>query len=779
MATLEGQTIAGSYKDLLQVSNSNSGVDATARAVSDGEGTATLLYVSTTEVYSPGTGGSNNTAFGINAGDALATNGDSNTVYGAEAATALSTADRNVAIGHNAFYQATSGADDNVAIGYNTMSGGFGSNAVDDCVIIGSGAAAGVLTSAASGTVAVGKGALAALTSGQTNTAVGFMALNAEDTNQQNTAIGYNALLAQNGADSNTAIGREVGKTISTGGDNTLVGTNAALLLTTGARNTVLGAFAFDAAADTESDNVAIGYFAMGSCDQGTHADSDIDENVAIGSNALKGGDITDSEANVTGNVAIGYNAMDGTNTRSATGNTFVGQGSGGGTYTATVANNVGIGDGALSGALAAGADGTVAIGKSALAAITSGEGNTAVGYQALDATAQADSCTAIGYQALTDFDATNDGFHTFVGWKAGGALTGSSQNTGIGANAMGNQSNAIVGSNNVAVGFQAMTDATGDMNSNIAIGANTLKNLNGGDRNIAIGSGALDAADNVESDNIAIGEDALGQTDDNGALKNIAIGSYCMDQTFGTSYENTMIGYGAGGGAWEIAPSIRNTAVGYNCMGGGAMNSGNDNTAVGHGSLDLLTTGNDNACFGSNAGNSITTGSSNVMIGVGTDCGATDSNQVAIGIGVVNNAASQFRAGGSSNYLTYDFSSGGAVSITSDKRIKKDIRDGDLGLDFVNGLRPIKYVQKNEFDYPEEFKVNKNRERPLSPTMVQDGFIAQDVKSVADELGTTFSGWTEDANTRQELQYSKFVVPLVKAIQELSAKVKALEDAQ
>jgi len=65
MATLTGQTIAGSYKDLLQVSNSNDGVDATARAVSDGEGTATLLYLSTTEVYSPGAGGNTgNTIFG-------------------------------------------------------------------------------------------------------------------------------------------------------------------------------------------------------------------------------------------------------------------------------------------------------------------------------------------------------------------------------------------------------------------------------------------------------------------------------------------------------------------------------------------------------------------------------------------------------------------------------------------------------------------------------------------------------------------------------------------
>ena len=99
MATLEGQTIAGSYKDLLQVSNSNSGVDATARAVSDGEGTATLLYLSTTEVYSPGTGGTSNTAFGKNAGDALSSGGNYNVFLGEEAGSALAVGLNNIAIG--------------------------------------------------------------------------------------------------------------------------------------------------------------------------------------------------------------------------------------------------------------------------------------------------------------------------------------------------------------------------------------------------------------------------------------------------------------------------------------------------------------------------------------------------------------------------------------------------------------------------------------------------------------------------------------------------------
>ena len=35
MATLTGQKISNSYKDLLQVSNSNSGIDTTKRDVSD------------------------------------------------------------------------------------------------------------------------------------------------------------------------------------------------------------------------------------------------------------------------------------------------------------------------------------------------------------------------------------------------------------------------------------------------------------------------------------------------------------------------------------------------------------------------------------------------------------------------------------------------------------------------------------------------------------------------------------------------------------------------
>ena len=50
MATLTGKKISDSYKDLLQVSNSNSGVDGTLRDIEDGEGTASVLQISSSSI---------------------------------------------------------------------------------------------------------------------------------------------------------------------------------------------------------------------------------------------------------------------------------------------------------------------------------------------------------------------------------------------------------------------------------------------------------------------------------------------------------------------------------------------------------------------------------------------------------------------------------------------------------------------------------------------------------------------------------------------------------
>ena len=67
MATLTGKTIANTYKDLLQVSNNNSGVDTTMRTVSDGEGTNTALELSNAGVNINGTFQLNGESITVNA----------------------------------------------------------------------------------------------------------------------------------------------------------------------------------------------------------------------------------------------------------------------------------------------------------------------------------------------------------------------------------------------------------------------------------------------------------------------------------------------------------------------------------------------------------------------------------------------------------------------------------------------------------------------------------------------------------------------------------------
>ena len=57
------------------------------------------------------------------------------------------------------------------------------------------------------------------------------------------------------------------------------------------------------------------------------------------------------------------------------------------------------------------------------------------------------------------------------------------------------------------------------------------------------------------------------------------------------------------------------------------------------------------------------------------------------------------------------------------------------------------------------------------------NGLIAQEVKESMDELGVEFSGWNESSNSKQGIQYATLVMPLIKAVQELSAEVEKLKN--
>jgi hypothetical protein len=120
----------------------------------------------------------------------------------------------------------------------------------------------------------------------------------------------------------------------------------------------------------------------------------------------------------------------------------------------------------------------------------------------------------------------------------------------------------------------------------------------------------------------------------------------------------------------------------------------------------------------------------------------------------------------------------------TSDQRLKKDITGSNLGLEFINALNPVSYkwiIGGRKPIYDEETKSFTSAE-DVPGTRTHYGFLAQEVKQVLDTVapGKDFSGWVltdkDDPESEQALRYEEFIAPMVKAIQELSARLDALE---
>jgi hypothetical protein len=148
----------------------------------------------------------------------------------------------------------------------------------------------------------------------------------------------------------------------------------------------------------------------------------------------------------------------------------------------------------------------------------------------------------------------------------------------------------------------------------------------------------------------------------------------------------------------------------------------------------------------------------------------------------------------GTSTYKWRFIRSNNGTIQTSDIRKKTNILDSDLGLNFINLLRPVKYNNKYDPKAPELDENNQpildeNGNRVVKPgqeytgSRYHYGFIAQEVKVALDQIGIgdTFSGWTlddiNDETSYQGLSYDKFIAPMAKAIQELSNMVELLQE--
>jgi hypothetical protein len=115
--------------------------------------------------------------------------------------------------------------------------------------------------------------------------------------------------------------------------------------------------------------------------------------------------------------------------------------------------------------------------------------------------------------------------------------------------------------------------------------------------------------------------------------------------------------------------------------------------------------------------------------------------------------------------------------TMSSDRRKKRNIKDNTLGLEFINKLQTRIFQLKPQNELPKEWE-NYSETNGYDTDKVHIGFIAQEVKSLLDEYDAPneIAGWNEDSDGMQRLGETKLITPLIKAVQELSAKVEELE---
>jgi hypothetical protein len=90
----------------------------------------------------------------------------------------------------------------------------------------------------------------------------------------------------------------------------------------------------------------------------------------------------------------------------------------------------------------------------------------------------------------------------------------------------------------------------------------------------------------------------------------------------------------------------------------------------------------------------------------------------------------------------------------TSDERLKRDIKDTSLGIEFIDRLRPVEYFF---------------REGPFATTK-KYGFVAQDLQ----KLG--FEGVDATNPSALGLNYTELLAPTIKGLQEVHGEVHRLE---
>jgi len=407
------------------------------------------------------------------------------------------------------------------------------------------------------------------------------------------------------------------------------------------------------------------------------------------------------------------------------------------------------------------------------------------------------------------------DAFNTWVGIGTGTSNTTGLSNTGTGYNALHlnttgyyNTANGdyslysnISGLYNTAMGYVSLSgNSTGNFNT--AVGYGALKFNSSGYSNVAIGNNALNI-NSAGHNLVAVGDSALynqsGSVGENSAFGSKALytnttGSYSTATGFHALYYSTTADGNTANGDEALASNTTgsyNGAFGWaaltlnttgtlnNAVGVSALSSntsGSQNNATGYASLGSNTTGEANTADGHHSLDFNVTGFFNSGLGAfsNVSSGAL-SDATAIGDFAVVNASHKIRFGAASVAII----EGNVAYTVSDGRFKQNVTEDVKGLEFINKLRPVVYnFEARKFDeflhknMMKEFAdQEKNIDYKPAEKIRYSGFIAQEVEKTAKEVGYDFNGVhvPENDDDNYSLAYGEFVVPLVKAVQELS----------
>jgi hypothetical protein len=493
--------------------------------------------------------------------------------------------------------------------------------------------------------------------------------------------------------------------------------------------------------ANNGNDNIAIGHSALSTTTSATY-------NTAIGNYAL-----TNLNQNITelnDNIAIGYKSQH----RVIEG-----------------VRNISIGNYTLSGNASANnlinpykPYDVICIGNDAMSAANYDVfGNTSIciGNNSMNATAGTNNLTykniCIGHDSYRNSTGSNS--NIVLGCSSATTLSTGYKNLILGHNA-GN--NLTSGYQNIIVGSELFCNLTSGY-SNTVIGSYTGAGLNTGAFNVIIGYGCHVSTPNSQSTScVYIGREAgYAANGINNICMGIGAGTYLGSIVTGAS-NNVCIGRDSGfyfNGGQSVFVGYN---AGYSYTGNGTTAATN-NIGIGTNALGGITSGANNTVVGTygTLGSGPTTGTNVTTLGYNAlPSTQTVNNQITLG----NNQVATLRCQVTS------------ITALSDARDKKDIEDLSVGLDFINKLRPVKFTWNMRPEIETDASGNITEVYSTRNGDVEAGFIAQELDSVQEE---TNSQWLDivykDNPDRLETTQGKLIPLLVKAIQELSAKVDSL----